>query len=130
MTSFVDALYSRFADPKYSECNSCELFIIGSLSPGKSGKNLFSLIFFIFSHFSFHFPSTFITHSLHLFSSSTNSSQTLTFSNAYSFLLVACKVTNFFFRLLCSRCPLSLHHGMNFIVISFQSTSLLQVLVS
>lgn len=38
MTSFVDALYSRFADPKYSECNSCELFIIGSLSPGKSGK--------------------------------------------------------------------------------------------
>lgn len=39
MVSFVDALYSRFADPTYSECSeSCELFIIGSLSPGKSGK--------------------------------------------------------------------------------------------
>ena len=38
MISFVDALFSRYADPKYSECNSCELFIIGSLSPGKSGK--------------------------------------------------------------------------------------------
>lgn len=44
MTSFVDALYSRFADPKYSECNSCELFIIGSLSPGKSGKTFSSSI--------------------------------------------------------------------------------------
>jgi len=38
--SFVDALYSRYADPKYSEVQSCELFIIGSLSPGKSGNNL------------------------------------------------------------------------------------------
>lgn len=64
MTSFVDALYSRFADPKYSECNSCELFIIGSLSPGKSGKNL------LFTHFlHFHtFPSTFTTRSLSSFS--------------------------------------------------------------
>ena len=38
MVSFVDALYSRYADPTYAECNSCELFIIGSLSPGKSGE--------------------------------------------------------------------------------------------
>lgn len=47
MTSFVDALYSRFADPKYSECNSCELFIIGSLSPGKSGKKIAFFVAFL-----------------------------------------------------------------------------------
>lgn len=39
MVSFVDALFTRYADVKYSECGSnCELFIIGSLSPGKSGQ--------------------------------------------------------------------------------------------
>lgn len=95
----------------------------------------FSLIFSIFhsspSTFTTHslhlflhqffFPSTFTTYSLHLSPFSNNSPQTLTFLNAYSFLLVACKVTTFFFRLLCSWCPLSLHHGMNFIVTAFQS---------
>ena len=44
MVSFVDALFSRYADPKYMECNSCELFIIGSLSPGKSGERMSSLM--------------------------------------------------------------------------------------
>ncbi len=37
-TTFVDVLLQRYTDYQYEKC-PCEVFVLGGVSPGKSGNN-------------------------------------------------------------------------------------------